>query len=417
MFIFSPPVVVNCNVAGNLRVCIRSRGNNSVDALCSRAGRFVTTLGGHPRVRDTTAAFSAHFPRCLIRISTTHYGHTNVSPSSMLSILSYCINNGCTSGVGHFSGVCHIVMRTGPRCELGGRSLSGVCIHSSSKDVTPIKRFIALSGACNPRVLDQFGLFDAVSIGTAPTRKCDSNSTVRTIHRITGGALPTKCKCRFKNASHRRTSSNASFIIVFIVYILFVCVVLYSLCRDLFIPLTMVLSVPFKLVNDFLFTGVFNMRGGMCVRAKLVVLVKLLTGATVLIARCTSRHHHRNVAVIRTTLSTTTIQLHPVLVATLAVVVNLFPLMVTANTNTGNGVSLNINAMNNVLVKAITLLFIIPILFVIFRAVRREMVPGQQRERRRVEARPLLRRGGWLGEEGCRLWASGVFPTNLIIIL
>lgn len=184
---------------------------------------------------------------------------------------------------------------------------------------------------------------------------------------------------------------------------MFVCLVLYSLCRDVFVPVIIVLTMPFNLVKDFLFTGYFKLRGGVCVRANLVVLVKLLSGATVLLARCTSTHHQRKVDVTRTTMTTTKIHLHPVLVATLAVVVKLFPLVITAKTKTGKGHSLKINAMKNVLINAITLLFMIPILFAIFRTVRRHIVPHHRASTTRWS---LLKRFcvGWEGvqcKRGC----------------
>lgn len=137
----------------------------------------------------------------------------------------------------------------------------------------------------------------------------------------------------------------------------------------------------------------------------MVVLVKLLTGATVLVARFTVRHHHGKVKVIRSTCSTTRTHLHPVLVAMLAVVFNVLPLVFTSKTKTGNGDSLKANIINNVTIKALTLLFIIPMFCVVFRCVRRGVHPPV---RIRASVRITLRgrgdrarhsnlggRGGW----------------------
>lgn len=163
---------------------------------------------------------------------------------------------------------------------------------------------------------------------------------------------------------------------MFILYVILVCLVLYTLCRDIFVPFTILLSIPYNLVNDFLFTKLFKLRGGVCVRAKLVVVVKLLTGATVLLARCTNGQQSRNVALTRTTCDTTGIHLHPVLVAMLSVIFKLIPLVVTRNINTGNDHSLTANMVKNVVMNALTLLFLMPSLFVAFRCVRRQVGHG-----------------------------------------
>lgn len=404
MFDFRPTVVPNCNVNGSLRLGLRSVANKRLTAFCRTTVRFLNTLGRHPRMTVTCASCTVGFPRVSIRISTTGYGHTKVSPDTILSTINDCYNNTCVSGCGRCNGMCHIVVRTSPRCHLSRRTLGGVFMHGNAR-VTPIDRFIALGRILKPRATGHFGLCDAVATGIGPTSNCSSNRIRGIVRRITTRSLPTNCKCRCNNVTHRRTDdNNTRAIFVCTVYVFLVCLVLTYLCRDFLVPFTIVFSIPFKLVKSFLFTGVLKLRGGVCLRANIVVLVNLLTGATVLVARCTVRHHHGKVNVIRSTCSTTRIHLHPVLVAILAVVFNVLPLVFSSNTNTGNGDSLNANIINNVTIKALTLLFIIPIFCVVFRFLRRG-VHGPVR--RRPSIRILLRgrgdrirhRHGWVGRE------------------
>lgn len=147
-------------------------------------------------------------------MSTIGYRQTKIAASSILDMLSNCVNNGCSSGLGHFSGLCHIVVRTQGSCHLSGRSLGGVFMQARDKRVTPIKRFVALAGICKTRALAHFGVCASVPIGNVPTSKCDSKSTVTTVRRITSRALPAKCNCRFDNVAQRR-SDDAKGAIVF----------------------------------------------------------------------------------------------------------------------------------------------------------------------------------------------------------
>ncbi len=394
----SPPLVANCNVAGNFRVRLRSGLNNSIGRFFNIYRGFLTRLGQHPRVTRTCASFGPSFPRCLIAISPTVYGETNVSPTSILSALTNCCKNRCISGVGHFSRICHIVVRTSPRCHVAPRALGTAFIHVGSNRVTPLDRFIRLRGMCNTRALSHFGLCGSVTIGNSTTSKCSSKSTVGTIGRITTRALPHGCSFRFTKLSERRRHAKGGSLIVCLIYIVLVCLVLYTFCRDFLVPMSVVISIPYNVVKSFLFTGLFNLRGGVCLRAKIVVLVNLLTGATVLVASCTASQHGTNVAVGRTTVNTTGIHLHPVLVATLAVIFNVLPVVFTSNINTGNGSTLNANTMKNVLMNALVLLFLIPTLFIIFRAVRRGFEPIRFREAGSgsvsCRVRNIHRRGG-----------------------
>ncbi len=230
--------------------------NNSLGLFCRGSLHLVNTLGRHPRITVTCDAFGPGFPVIDISMSTTGYGHTNVSPTRMLDALNNCYNIVCTSGFGLFSGICHIVVRTSPRFHLSRRSLGGVFMHIG-KRVTPVDRFVDVGGDVNPRIVGHFGLFRSVRFDIGPTPNCSANSIVGTVSRMFSRIVPGHCRCRCNNVSHRRTraagSGNATCVCVF--YIMLVFLVLTYLCRDFLMPVTMVLSIPFNLVNSFLFTG------------------------------------------------------------------------------------------------------------------------------------------------------------------
>lgn len=308
MLLFTPPVVPNCDMSGNFRVGLRSGANNDLSGFCRMTRSFVAGLRTHPRVRSTRASFGPGFPRCVVSVSTTTYGGTKLSPDSVLAALRKCCNNLCSSGFGQFNGVCHMVVRTSPGDHAGLRSLGSIGMHGNGR-VTPVARFVDIGHVCKPSGVGHFGVFATVAVGNSPTSKCDSNRTVRTVRRITRRALPAKCKCRFSNVAHRRRDSdNDAATVVFILYFMFICLLLDTRCRDCVLPFTMLLSVPFNLTNDFVFTRLVKLTGGIlpvlkttaggvCVRVTLVVLVNLLTGGTVLVMRFTLSHHGVNVDV------------------------------------------------------------------------------------------------------------------------
>lgn len=311
MLFFTPPVVPNCSTSDSVRLGVRSGANNSLGRFFSIIGGCGTTLRTHPRVGSTGASFGPRFPRCRLSVSTTTYGGTNVDPGSVLAALRKCCNNLCTSGFGDFNGVCHMVMRTRPSTAGGVRALRDVGIHGNGR-VTPVARFVSVGGMCNPSIVDHFGLCASVGIVITPTSNCASNRTLRTVTRITRRGLPTNFNCRLKNVTHRRTrADNDAAKLVFVLYFMFICLLLDTRCRDCVLPLSMLLSIPFNLLNDFLFMNNVNtlndvptlgvvlnaVSGSVCVRVTLVVLVNLLTGGTVLVMRFTLRHHEVNVDV------------------------------------------------------------------------------------------------------------------------
>lgn len=308
ILLFTPPVVPKCDMSGNFRLGLRSGANNDLSGFCRITRSFVAGLARHPRVTSTRASFGPGFPRCVVSVSTTTYGGTNLAPGTVLAALRKCCNNLCSSGFGHFNGLCHMVVRTSPGDHAGLRSLGSVGIHGKGR-VTPVARFVAVGGMCKPSGVAHFGVFASVGVGNGPTSNCDDNRTVRTVRRMTRRALPAKFNCRFSNVAHRRRDSdNDAATVVFVLYFMFICLLLDTRCRDCVLPLSMLLSMPFNLTNDFVFMRLVKLTGGVipvlkttaggvCVRVTLVVLVNLLTGGTVLVMRFTLSHHGVNVDV------------------------------------------------------------------------------------------------------------------------
>ncbi len=123
----------------------------------------------------------------------------------------------------------------------------------------------------------------------------------------------------------------------------------------------MVLSLPVTTFNTCFKIALYKLRGGVSFPVKLMVLVNLITGGTVLVIRFTGGRMSTNGRLIRSIVRTSGLHFEPVIVASLTFILNVLPLILTSNPNstTERGVKAKIffNVVTTVALKVICMPF------------------------------------------------------------
>lgn len=96
-----------------------------------------------------------------------------------------------------------------------------------------------------------------------------------------------------------------------------------------------------------------------------MVLMKLTTGGTVLVIRFTGMRMSSNRSVIATTVGTTHLHFHPVLVASLTFILNVLPVMLTDKPNSTDQRTVNANMFFKVVFTVILNVVLMPFFFIV----------------------------------------------------
>ena len=73
-------------------------------------------------------------------------------------------------------------------------------------------------------------------------------------------------------------------------------------------------------------------------------------------------------------------RLRPILMTALTMIIGLLPLVVATGAGANGEISLGVGTVGGMLVGTIALLFVVPVLFIVFQSIEEKVMPKRQRE-------------------------------------
>lgn len=154
--------------------------------------------------------------------------------------------------------------------------------------------------------------------------------------------------------------------IIFVIVIVFVYLILCALYESLFIPLAVILSVPFGLLGSFLFSRMWGLENNIYMQTGLIMLIGLLAKTAILLNEYATERHRRGMSITMAAMTAARVRLRPILMTSLTMIFGMLPLVFAHGVGANGNISLGVGCAGGMLVGTIALLFIVPVLYMPF---------------------------------------------------
>ena len=101
----------------------------------------------------------------------------------------------------------------------------------------------------------------------------------------------------------------------------------------------------------------------------LIMLIGLLSKTAILLTEYASARRRQGMSILAAALDAAAVRLRPILMTSLTMIFGLLPLAIATGVGANGNRSLGVGAIGGMLIGTIALLFIVPILFVVFQAI------------------------------------------------
>lgn len=207
-----------------------------------------------------------------------------------------------------------------------------------------------------------------------------TGDAINAIAEVAAQTLPTGYGYEFSGITREETQSSSNTVIIFVICILFVYLILCALYESMFIPMAVILSVPFGLMGSFLFAKCFGLENNIYMQTGLIMLIGLLSKTAILLTEYASSRRRQGMSIAQAAISAAGVRLRPILMTALTMIIGLFPLIVASGAGANGNRSLGVGAVGGMLVGTLALLFVVPVLFMVFQVIEERVMP-----KRRIE--------------------------------
>ena len=340
-------------------------------------------LNERPEIGRATVSFDTKYPQYLVEIDAALCKRSGVSPSDVLSTLSGYIGGNYASNMNRFSKLYRVMVQASPEYRLDTESLNNIFVRNSAGEMAPISQFLKLTRVYGSESLSRFNLFSSISVNGAPASGYSSGQAIQAVREVAAQELPTGYGFEFGGMSREEASSDNTTTIVFIVCIVFVYLILCALYESLFIPMAVILSVPFGLAGSFLFAKIFGLENNIYLQTGLIMIIGLLAKTSILLTEYASARRKQGMTIPQAAVSAAEVRLRPILMTTLTIIFGMLPMAVSTGVGANGNTSIGVGTVGGMLIGTVALLFVVPVLFIVFQHIEERIMP--QRDKRMIE--------------------------------
>ena len=360
---------------------IQDKHGGTIDELFDYTNRLIAALNQRPEISRAFTNFSLKYPQYRLEVDAALCKRRGVSPSDVLSALSGYIGGSYASNFVRFTKLYRVMVQASPEYRLDTESLNNIFVKTSGGEMSPIGQYVKLTRIYGSETLSRFNLFPSIQVGGTAAEGYSSGQAIDAIRETAAEVLPEGYGYEFGGMSREEASAQNTTTLVFIICIVFIYLILCGLYESLFIPLAVILSVPFGLLGSFIFAHLWGLENNIYMQTGLIMLIGLLSKTAILLTEYASTRRRQGMGIVEAALDAASVRLRPILMTSMTMVFGLLPLALATGVGANGNRSLGVGAIGGMLIGTIALLFIVPVLFTIFQSIEERVMPKKTNRR------------------------------------
>ncbi len=374
---FTRPMIPGYGSNSGFEVYIQDQRGGTTEELLKYTRLFLDEFNKRPEIGRATTSFDTKFPQYLVEVDAARCKRSGISPSDVLSTLSGYIGGNYASNMNRFSKLYRVMVQAPPEFRLDTESLNSIFVRNDVGEMSPISQYLKLTRVYGSEMLTRFNLFSAIQINGSPATGYSSGQAIEAIGEVASQTLPTGYGFEFGGMSREESDTGNTTTLVFIICVVFIYLILCALYESLFVPLAVILSVPFGLAGSFLFAKMFGLENNIYLQTGLIMLIGLLSKTAILLTEYASERRDHGMSIMQAALSAAKVRLRPILMTSLTMIFGMLPMMFSTGVGANGNISIGVGTVGGMLVGTIALLFVVPPLFVVFRYIQEKVMPSR----------------------------------------
>lgn len=372
---FTSPMIPGYGINSGFEVYVQDQKGGTTEELFKYTQLMINELKKRPEIGRASTSFDTRFPQYLVEVDAALCKRNRVSPSDILSTLSGYIGGSYASNLNRFSKLYRVMVQASPEFRLDEESLNSIYVRNDSGQMSPIKQYLRLTRVYGSETLSRFNLFSAIQVNGAPADGYSSGQAIQAVREVAAHTLPTGYGFEFGGMSREESSTGNTTTIVFVICIVFIYLILCALYESLFVPMAVILSVPFGLAGSFLFAKMFGLENNIYLQTGLIMLIGLLSKTAILLTEYASERRRAGMSIMQAAVSSAKVRLRPILMTSLTMIFGMLPMMFASGVGANGNISIGVGTVGGMLIGTIALLFIVPPLFVVFQYLQEKLMP------------------------------------------
>ena len=226
--------------------------------------------------------------------------------------------------------------------------------------------------------LDQINLYNmykSASITCIANPKYSSGEAIQAMEELVQEQLGNNFGYEWTSVAYQETKAGSTTMLVFAMALLVAFLVLSAQYESWTSPIAAIMGLPIALLGAILGCFVMGVPVSIYTQIGIILLIALSAKNGILIVEFARDYHKAGNPIRESALEAGHIRLRPILMTALTMIIGLFPLVVATGAGANGNISLGVGTVGGMLIGTVALLFVVPVLFIIFQTIEEKVMP------------------------------------------
>lgn len=382
IFVFSPPMISGYGTGNSFELYIQDRSGKGIDALSKVTDDFLAELNKRPEIKMAYTSFSSKFPQYRVDIDEAQCQRAGITMQDVINTLSGYFGSIYASNFNRFTKLYRVIIQAPSDSRNSMQSLDNIYVKTTG-GMAPVSQFVKLSKTYGSESLTRFNLFSAINVQGMPADGYSSGDVINAVTEVAARTLPTGYGYEYSGMTREEAQMAGSHdtVIIYCICVLFIYLILCALYESLFVPMAVIMSVPFGLAGSFLFARMWGLENNIYLQTGLIMLIGLLSKTAILVTEYATERRKSGMTLTQAAMSAAAVRLRPILMTALTMVFGMLPLMFASGVGANGNRSLGVGVVGGMVIGTVALLFVTPAFFIVFQYVEERVMSKRKNER------------------------------------
>jgi HAE1 family hydrophobic/amphiphilic exporter-1 len=375
IFAFAQPTIMGYSVSNGVEFYIQDHEGKSTEKLMSTTREFISALSRRSEISQAYTNYDIRYPQYAVDVDAAQCLRYGVQPTDVLNVLNGYIGGSYASNFNAFNKLYRVMVQATPNSRLDKDALDNMYVKTSDGSMSPVGQFVKLTKTYGPQQLNRFNLYNSISVNAMPADNYSTGDIIKAIKEVSEQTLPKGYGYEYTGMTREESGSSNNTTMIFAICIIFIYLLLCALYESLFIPLAVLLSIPFGLLGSFIFANIFGIANNIYLQVGLIMLIGLLSKTAILLTEYASSRRKEGMTIVQAAMSAAKARLRPILMTALTMIVGMLPLALSSGAGANGNMSLALGVIGGMSLGSITLLFMVPVFFIAFQSMEEKLMP------------------------------------------
>lgn len=382
IFVFSPPMISGYGTGNSFELYIQDRSGKGIDALSKVTDDFLAELNKRPEIKMAYTSFCSKFPQYRVDIDEAQCQRAGITTQDVINTLSGYFGSIYASNFNRFTKLYRVIIQAPSDSRNSMQSLDNIYVKTTG-GMAPVSQFVKLSKTYGSESLTRFNLFSAINVQGMPADGYSSGDVINAVTEVAARTLPTGYGYEYSGMTREEAQMAGSHdtVIIYCICVLFIYLILCALYESLFVPMAVIMSVPFGLAGSFLFARMWGLENNIYLQTGLIMLIGLLSKTAILVTEYATERRKSGMTLTQAAMSAAAVRLRSILMTALTMVFGMLPLMFASGVGANGNRSLGVGVVGGMVIGTVALLFVTPAFFIVFQYVEERVMSKRKNER------------------------------------